>query len=97
MSFQREVRTTLRTPEEIAAECNEHARALPRWSYHQVMAAAEEKIRELMGRAEARQDTAADYRQLAYGVWLGWRALTSGCGMDAGDPERLLALTEHQG
>jgi hypothetical protein len=66
------------------------------WTYAEITASAEREIRRLMAcaaRAGDHQRTAQQFRDWAYGAFVGWNGLTTGRQID-GDSERLEALTD---
>lgn len=81
-----------RSADEVTGEPND-----PRsWSYKAVTEAAEKRIRSLIESSNPQPSDAHKgriYREWAYGVYLGWSALTTGW-QDEGDDARLEALVK---
>ncbi len=68
------------------------------WSYKTITQKAEKEITDLMKQAEKNAAKSDEFssnlvRQWAYGVYIGWNALTTGW-QQIGDKERLEALTK---
>ncbi|SAL75270.1 hypothetical protein AWB67_04733 [Caballeronia terrestris] len=66
------------------------------WTYAEITASAEKEIRRMMAcawRADSHPRTAQQFRDWAYGTFVGWNGLTTGWQID-GDSERLAALTD---
>lgn len=68
------------------------------WSYKEITERTENEIQQLMEQSRTAKDKFEErlFRDWAYGVFIGWRNLTSGW-MNDGDFERLESLTNHKG
>lgn len=67
------------------------------WGYQAITEKAEKQIQFFMGMSRASQDEHGKrlYAGWAYGVFLGWKDLTTGW-MEDGDLERLEQLTKNE-